>query len=140
MTEPNAFIGRAKAPSPRDLAVALGSARPLWDEVLETLAAELGLKTREWHSYSVKAGWALRIKKGDRNIVYLIPETGGFSVSVVLGDKAIAAARKTGLPAAVLDLIAGARKYAEGTGIRFEVGNSGDVAAVRALAAAKLAG
>jgi hypothetical protein len=138
MSAPNAFIGRAQAPASRDLLAALGPAKALWDETLKVLADEFGLATCDWHSYSVKAGWALRVKQGDRNILYFIPEAGGFSVSVVLGDKAIAAARKSGLPAPVLALIAGAKKYAEGTGVRFPVTGPGDIAAIRALTAAKL--
>jgi hypothetical protein len=38
----------------------------------------------------------------------------------------------------VLALIAGAKRYADGTGIRLAVTGPGDIAAVRALTAAKL--
>ncbi|MCX6561848.1 MAG: DUF3788 family protein [Candidatus Aminicenantes bacterium] len=138
MTAPNAFIGRAKKPTERELSAVLGPAQALWDELLAAMAAEFGLKAREWSSYSIKAGWSLRLKQGERNILYLIPSAGEFSVSLVLGDKAVAAAKKAGLPAAILELIAGARRYAEGTGIRFEMKSPDDIAVVKALTALKL--
>jgi hypothetical protein len=138
MTAPNAFIGRAKKPTERELSAVLGPAQALWTELLAAMAAEFGLKTREWSSYSVKAGWSLRLKQGERNILYLIPSAGAFSVSLVLGDKAVAAAKKAGLPAPILALIAGARRYAEGTGIRFEMKSPDDIAVVKALTALKL--
>ena len=59
----------------------------------------------------------MRLKSGERNIEYLIPGQGEFEVSMVLGDRAVAAARERGLAA----MVDGARRYAEGTAVRFAV-------------------
>ena len=64
---PNAFIGRTQPPTDEDLSTELGAARALWDELLALLA----LPVQEWHSYSPKAGWSLKLKLGKRTIVYL---------------------------------------------------------------------
>src|SRR5206468_12597255 len=97
---PNAFIGRTKAPGDEELSAELGAARGLWDQ----LVGELGL-TGEWHSYSVKAGWSLRLKSGKRTVVYLTPCRGCFRVSFAMGEKAIAAAKEAGLPASVVKIL-----------------------------------
>ena len=134
----NAFIGHAKEPAAREVNAALGGAQPLWNQLLAELTADHKL-TREWNSYSIKAGWSLRLKREQRNILYLSPSCGGFMASFALGDKAIQAARASDLSDQVLKTIAGARKYAEGTAVRIEVKGTEDLAAVQKLVAIKLA-
>ena len=72
-----------------------------------------------------------------RNIVYLGPGTGCFLASFALGDKAVAAARKT-LPAGVLKIMDGAKRYAEGTAVRIEVRAAKDAQVVKMLAKIKI--
>ena len=131
----NAFIGRATKPRDADVAAALGSAKPLWDRVVSELGREFGLEP-EWNSFSAKYGWAIRMKKKDRNIVYLSPYSGGFAAMLILGAKALAAAKKD-LPARVF---ASAKKYPEGTAVRVEMRNAEDLETVTRLVIAKLAG
>jgi len=136
MTLVNAFIGKPKPPSDSELASELGNRKALWDELVNDLSKHK--LAREWNSYSKKAGWALRLKRGDRNIVYLSPSRSGFRASFALGDKAVAAARKSGLPPGIIKLIKEAKRYAEGTAVRVEVNNSEDVAIVKQLTLIKL--
>ena len=131
---PNAFIGRTKPPTDDELSAELGAARVLWDELL----AELALPIQEWHSYSPKAGWSLKLKLGKRTIVYLAPCRGSFRVAFVLGAKAVEAARQSKLPKAVTKIIDEAPRYAEGTGVRLEITARKDLTAVRRLAEVKL--
>lgn len=138
MTAPNAFIGRVAPPDKDELAATLGTAKVLWDQLLEIFARDLGLTKCEWHSYSRKAGWSLRVKQKERNIVYLLPSQGGFMVAFSLGDRAMKAARELKLPARVLKILDGARRYAEGTAVRIEVSSASDIETVRKLAAVKL--
>jgi hypothetical protein len=130
---PNAFIGRATKPRDADVAAALGSAKKLWDRVVAELEDEYELKP-EWNSFSVKYGWSLRMKKKDRNIVYLGAYQGGFAAQSILGAKALAVARQA-IPA---EVFTGAKKYPEGTAIRVEMRSAADVAVVKKLAAAKM--
>lgn len=129
----NAFIGRATKPRDADVAAAVGSAKKLWDRAVSELEAEYELKP-EWNSFSVKYGWSLRMKKKDRNIVYLSAYEGGFAAQSILGEKALAAARAN-LPASVFD---GAKKYPEGTAIRVEMRSVADLAVVKKLVEAKM--
>jgi Protein of unknown function (DUF3788) len=135
---PNAFIGKAERPTDEDLTAALGPAKTAWDRLIDDLAEECGIVGQEWNSYSRMAGWSLRLKREQRNIVYLSPRQGSFLVSFALGDKAVQAARQSKLPPRVIKIINEAKRYAEGTGVRLEVKTSKDIAAVKMLAAIKL--
>ena len=133
----NAFIGQAKEPTDCELTGALGAAKALWDQLVAELTGEHKL-TREWNSYSIKAGWSLRLKRKTRNIVYLSPSGSGFLASFALGDKAIQAARASKFPRHMLKIIAEAKKYLEGTAVRIAVSGPDDIAIVKKLAEIKL--
>lgn len=138
MDIPNAFIGRADQPTDQEVAAALGATATLWEQLVGWLATEKRVAEQEWKSISPKYGWALRLKLKKRTIVYLGPCAGCFRVSFVLGERAVAAARQSGLPAAVSKALDEAPKYAEGTGVRLLVKKQKDLAGIRKLAEIKL--
>ena len=135
----NAFLGKTDQPTEKEVATALGPAASVWIELLDWLKEDQHLVEREWTSYSPKYGWALRVKRKKRNIVYLGPCKGCFRVSFVLGAKAVLAARASHLPKAVLKALDGAPRYPEGTGLRLLVSKPKDLPAIRKLALVKLA-
>ncbi len=134
----NAFVGQSKCPTEKQLASVLGESHALWQQLVADLKRELKLDKEEWNSYSVKAGWSLRLQLKKRNIVYLSPGPGCFLASFALGENALAAAWKSTLPGNVLKIIKEAKRYAEGTAVRFEVRESDDVDVVKALAKIKI--
>ena len=136
--EQNAFAGQARKPTDAALASVLGECQPLWRGLVADLKRELKLDAAEWRSSSVKLGWSLRLQLKKRNIVYLGPRAGYFVAAFALGDKAVAAGRKSGLPAPVIKIINEAKRYAEGTAVRIEVRQAEDVATVKALAKIKI--
>jgi len=136
---PNAFIGKPEKPTDAELADVLGPAKRLWDQLLADLADEFNLATGEWGCSSRKTGWSLRLKRQDRNIVYLSPSQGCFTASYALGAAAVQAVLRSGLSQPVIRLIQSAKRYAEGTAVRIEVRARRDIAVVRKLTAAKLA-
>jgi len=108
---PNAFIGKPGMPTDDDLAAELGrSAQALWDRLLAGLAEQHDIVTREWNSYSPKAGWSLRLKRDKRTILYLSPCRGCFRAAFALSGKAVEAARVSGLPQRVIQIIDGAKR------------------------------
>lgn len=139
MNDTNAFLGKTSAPTDKEVAIALGPAASAWNELLEWLKEEEQLGEREWNSYSPKYGWALRVKRKKRNIIYLSPCDGCFRVSFILGDKAVAAARGSALPKAVVKALDEAPRYPEGTGLRLTVSKPKDLAPIRMLTQVKLA-
>jgi len=136
---PNAFAGRPNQPTEAALASVLGETSTLWHSLVADLKQGLKLDGEEWHSYSVKAGWSLRLQLKKRNIVYLGPRAGWFLAAFILGDRAVAAAKTSKLlPAGVLSMIAEAKRYAEGTAVRIEVKEPSDAAVVTTLARIKV--
>ena len=138
-TPANAFLGKAEEPTARDLAVALGPAKEAWDKLLADLAQEHGANVLEWKCYSPKTGWALRVKRKKRTIVWLAPSPGSFKILFILGEKAVQAARQAKLPKRIVKVIDEAPKYPEGTGVRLQVKRPGDLEIVKQLASIKLA-
>ena len=130
----NAFIGKREAPTGAELSAELGGSKKLWDQLVDELTREFELEAEGWSSYSPKAGWAFRLKRGKRRIVYLSPARGCFLASLVLGDKAVAAA-----PRAVIKRIADGTRYPEGTAVRVEVKAARDLGTVKKLVAVKVA-
>ncbi len=135
---PNAFIGQTKPPTEPELARALGVVKPHWDSIVVDLARELDLDNREWKSYGVKHGWALRLRRGKRNIVHLSPCQKCVAVLFILGDRAVAAARASRLSRAAVKLFDEAPRFPEGTGIRLEVTGPKHLPLIRKLAKIKL--
>ena len=134
----NAFIGKTSKPSEKEVTATLGASAPVWSELIHWIG-EQGAATQEWKSTGAKHGWSLRLKRKDRNIVYLVPCTGCFRVAFVLGDKAMDAVHHATFSAAVAQLIAESPHYPEGTGIRLVIQKQRDLAPVRILTAIKLA-
>jgi hypothetical protein len=75
----------------------------------------------------------------DRVVLYLTPQAGAFLVGLVLGDRAVAAARARGLPPSVLALVDAAPRHAEGRGIRLSVARGEDLAVIQELVAVRMA-
>jgi hypothetical protein len=140
-SSPNAFIGSAQAPTAAELSAALGqTGRGLWDELVAAMATQHGLTEQEWTSYSPKAGWSMRFKQRKRNIVYMSPlADGSFLATLILGQKAMTAAREAKFPKAITKILDEAPKYPEGFGLRIPVGSSRDVSNVVRLAGIKIA-
>jgi hypothetical protein len=130
------FDDKAKAPDDKTLAKGLGSSKKLWDAFVGHIAAEYGPVTEAWGFYK---SWSLRLKHKKRTIVYLLPRDGHFICAFVYGGKATDAARAAKLPKSVMKTIDEARVYAEGRGFRLEVRKELDLAAMKKLAAIKMA-
>ncbi|MBK7928022.1 MAG: DUF3788 family protein [Bryobacterales bacterium] len=136
----NAFIGHAEAPSEAELLHTLGArAVKTWNQIIEHLLAQGTVDRQEWNSYSIKYGWALRLKHKKRNILYLSPNARAFTASFIFGQRAVAAALAEPLPEEVLAAVREGKRYPEGTGVYFEVRNAATARAVETLAAIKAA-
>lgn len=134
----NAFIGKATKPTDNELAEALGDTKPIWDQLLKDFAQAYGVDTHEWKSYSIKAGWALRLFRKKRTIVWMAPCPGYFQVMFILGDKAMKALKGVKLSARTTKIVAAAPHYAEGTGIRLPIKKLKDIADIGKLITVKL--
>jgi hypothetical protein len=134
----SALDDKARKPGEKELAATLGAARALWDDLERQVQEDCGPLAQQWHHAGERYGWSLRLRDKKRVVVYLTPGQGCFLAGLVLGERAVAGARNSGLPRPVLALIEAARPYAEGRGIRIEVRDRKALAAVRKLVALKL--
>jgi len=125
-------------PADRELAAALGASEPLWRRLTRELRVAHGPLADAW-SFSTTSGWTLRVKQPARVLVYLTPSRSHFLASFALGEKACAAARDAGVPAAILAIIDAAPRYAEGRGVRIPVRTTADLEGVLRIAAIKVA-
>jgi hypothetical protein len=138
MENPNAFIGKTSHPTDDEISSALGATAEIWHQFVDWLA-EQEVTEQEWKSTSAKYGWSLLLKLKKRTIIYLAPCADCYRASFVLGDRAVAAARQSGLTKSTLDLLDKAPRYGEGTGLRLIVKASKDLAELRKLTLIKLA-
>ena len=135
----SAFDDKSPPPAPGELAAVLGRALGTWDDLIAHVEATYPPITQLWNFAGAKYGWSLRLKCKDRVVLYMTPQAGVFLLGLVLGEKTAQAAHEMELPDSVLPLIDAAPRYAEGRGIRLPVITGDDLAAVRALAALKMA-
>jgi hypothetical protein len=117
-----------RAPDEAALLAALGPARARWDALREQVAARFGPVAETWAYGGAKHGWALRIARGKRPLVFLKPLDGTFRASLALSEA-------TAVPPALAALVAEAPVAAEGRAVRVEVRGEADVATVLALVA-----
>ena len=134
----SAFGDKSACPAHIDLQRVLGPAASLWDDLVAHISRTYSPVAELWNFSGAKFGWSLRLKKGDKIILYLIPQTDRFLVGIVLGAKAVAAAQSENLPPSILKAINEAPKYAEGTGLRLPVTDAGDLAPIQQLVALKM--
>jgi len=132
------FFDKSIRPDDRQLAEALGRTYPLWAEIKSHIRAEHGELVEEWKFYGPKSGWILKSLNKKRNLFFLTPCQEYFRIAFVFGDRAVAAIEKSDLPAAIIEEIKKAKKYAEGRGLRLEVRRQGDVEHVKKLLAFKV--
>jgi hypothetical protein len=135
---PSAFLERDSPPGDRALADVLGKASALWARLRADLAAEHAPLSDQWSFSGKTHGWILKLSQKKQTVVYLVPCPGHFVASFALSEKACAAARRSKLPALVLEAIDRAPTYAEGRGVRLEVRAEKDLANVEKLAAHKM--
>ncbi len=133
----SALDDRSHEPTDDELRAALGKAHDAWTRLIATVAELAEPLTRVWGFTGASTGWGLRLRRKERVIVYMTPQSGRFLVSFALGEKAVAAAHRAKLPASILKTIEAAPRYAEGRGVRFEVASVRQVAALARLARIK---
>jgi len=135
----SAFDDKSKEPQAADLRSTLGRSSGHWDSLEAHIAADFAPLEKTWTFAGAKWGWSLRLKQKKRTVLYMTPCSKHFLVGFALGEKAVKAAHAAPLSEPVLAIIDGASKYAEGRGVRLIVKTKKDLAAVKALAAVKMA-
>ena len=139
MQAQNAFIGRIDQPQPEEIDTVLGKSAAAWHQLVQWLIEKESVTEQEWNSFSAKYCWSLKMKRKKRTIIYLGPSMGCFTAGLVLGPRAMTAARESGLPQQTRKILDEAPRYPEGTGVRIQVKASRELGPIRSLVKIKLA-
>lgn len=133
------FDDKSRPPTNGDLSNVLGTTFGLWTDLEARIASRFPSTSAVWAFSGKSTGWGRRLVCKDRIILYMTPCRGFFLVSFVLSERAVKAAHHSELPPAVLNAINGAKRYAEGTGVRFGIHDHGDLQSMETLAVLKMA-
>lgn len=135
-------MAHATKAAPPPLEDALAPRRAAWWRRLHAdLDTTYGPLTEKWSYYAKADRWSLQLKrqKGQRTILYMVlAPPRQFLVALVLGEKAVSAARAVPLPPDLLHAIDLAPVYPEGRLVWFEITRAAQLAQIRALAAVKM--
>jgi hypothetical protein len=133
------FDDKNTQPTDEMLSQALGATFDYWKQIIDYLKSEIDGVLEDWKFYGKKYGWQLKMLKKKRNLLFLIPSEGVFSVVFVFGDKAVAAVEQSDLPDTIKTELANAKKYMEGRGIKIEINSADEVEHVKKLVRIKVA-
>ena len=78
------FLERDHQPTRKQVLDALGTRRPLWDELTRFIADNYRMRG-EWSFGGTKYGWNLWYRKGGKTLVTLYPQKEGLTAQIVLG-------------------------------------------------------
>jgi len=131
-TPPKSLVA---GPSEAELHKLLGRCYATFDRVTHLRFGARG----EWRSYKKGTAPILKVIDGKRTLYYVRPDRGSVHVSFLLGRRACEAALAGRLPPDLRAAIQSGKQFPEGRAVRLEVRRMGDVAAVEALLAVKLA-
>lgn len=131
------FDDKSLSPGLRDLEGVLGDSFR-WFEGLSALVSKEGTLIYDWKYYGRQSGWVLKMLRGKRNILFVIPGKGYFRVALTFGDKALQVILKADLPQQVKETLNAAKPYAEGRTIQPEVRSDEQYDIVRTLVEIKL--
>ena len=131
-----------KAPQDRELDLALGTARGLWEKLLAEVRSRHPGVELEWKHYS--DGWRLVLRSKRRNVAYLNPFAGsvsnpGFRASFALNEEAVRAAEASRLPKRIVADLRRSKKLPEGRALRLEVGSAAQLGHVLTVLEIQLA-
>jgi hypothetical protein len=132
------FTDKSKVPDDQDLAVALGEAKQLWDQLKIHVKETYPNIIEDWKHYGKSSGWTMKLLKKKRNLFFSYPGQGHFTVVFVFGDKAAQAVENSSLPPDIINTLKEAKKYAEGRGLRVTVKNHDDLEIVKKLITIKI--
>ena len=134
----SAFDDKSRKPRPTELKKTLGRTSGLWDKLKDHLKSEYQPLSQRWTYAGQKWGWSLQLKQKKRTVLYMTPREGFFSAGLVLGERAVKAARESDLSDSALALIDSATKYAEGRGLQIDVKRPADVKHIMKLVKIKV--
>lgn len=130
------FVDGEKAPTMRQIVLAVGKKRRDWEDLCRSLSEDLRARS-ELKFYGKNYGWALRFRKGGKALASLYPDRDGFTVQVILPESAVRIAATLNLGKTARDVLENAHPFPEGRWLFVRVKSRKDLLDVRRLIALK---
>jgi hypothetical protein len=121
-TKSDVFTDEKNHPNDRDLRKRLGQSYKLFEETIVTIQFDYEGILFEW-KFSKSSGWYLVGARKKRRLFYLFPKEKDFLWRMVFGDRSVEEIRKGSFSKYVLNMLADAKKYPEGTLLDFDKSN-----------------
>jgi hypothetical protein len=128
-----------KSPTAAELKEFLGAAGDLWAGLVGAVGEMFAPLDMQWRPSKAEFGRICLLRHRKRTLLYLTPDRGRVWVAIVLGERAFGLAMASPIPDAVKRMLAEARPYAEGRGIRYPVDSPGEIPVVAELLRIKTA-
>ena len=80
------FLDKSQIPNEDIILAALGQTEALWLDIHEYIRQNYDF-IPELIYFTKKYGWSVRYRKGKKTLCYLFPESGAFSILIVLGKE-----------------------------------------------------
>jgi hypothetical protein len=137
MPSQKATVAHLKSPTEAELQAVLGGAGEVWNAIVRAIEEKFSPLEKQWKPSRAEFGRICLLQHKKRTLLYMTPDQEKIWIAVVLGERAVAIAAASALPSRIKKLIAEARPYAEGRGIRFPVSSSRDIRVVTELVTIK---
>ena len=130
------FVDKEHKPTAAEIAVALGSKRPLWENLNGFIADSYRLKS-DFAFYGKNYGWALRYRKAGKTLLSLYPGQDSFTAQIIIGQGQAEKAFGICLSKRVNKIIEDAHPYPEGRWLFIKVESERDLNDVKQLLTVK---
>lgn len=117
------FEDKTKEPQDSEFETVLGSTYPLFENMFKYLVDTYEDIRPEWKHYGKKIGWLLKIFKGKRNILFVVPYEKKFTITFTFGDKAVQQVMESDVSDEIKTDLQNAKKYMEGRVIVISITN-----------------
>jgi len=129
----NQFKVMDDPPTEKRMVEVLGATYEYLEGLRNFLRKEIGETVEEWKYYGVKNGWILKTFLKKRNMFFIGIYEGYFRITFVFGDRAVQSVMESEVTEDTKRSLQEARKYAEGRGISFEVGDDSHLSDIEHL-------
>ncbi len=130
------FTDKERKPTIAEIVAAIGSQKPLWENLDSFMAESYKLKG-DFAFYGKNYGWALRFRKAGKALLSLYPGREAFTAQVIIGQEQAEKALSAGLSEKAIKIIEDAHPYPEGRWLFIKVESEQDLNDIKQLLTAK---
>lgn len=127
-----AFTDKLHQPATAEIVAAIGSKRPLWENLTSFIADSYRLKS-DFAFYGKNYGWALRFRKAGKALLSLYPGQNSFTAQIIVSQAQAEKALSSGIGKKASKVIEDAHSYPEGRWLFIKIESEQDLNDVKQL-------